>query len=200
MLLAEDVLSRNPDGTIIYDIKSTRDLKDIVIKAGGNPVMYKTGHSLIKAKMKETDALLAGEMSGHIFFKERWYGFDDALYAGCRLLEIIAKDNRDIASILNCYPENISTPEISILVDEDNKFNIVNKLAVDKDFKNCTAISNIDGIRVEYKDGWGLLRASNTTPKLVARFEAENEMALARIKSEFKAKLEAIDHSLDVVF
>lgn len=200
MLLAEDVLSRNPGATIIYDIKSSKDLESVINAKGGEPLMWKTGHSLIKAKMRETDALLAGEMSGHIFFKERWFGFDDALYAGARLLEIIAQRKEGVASIFKAFPENVCTPEIGIDVREDNKFEIVKKLIATAKFSHIKAKHTLDGLRVEFTDGWGLIRPSNTSPKLIARFEADSKVALARIQQEFKQSLQDIEPNLAIVF
>ncbi len=196
MLFALDVISRNPGAQILYDVKCSRLLQGTLERAGGKPSMWKTGHSLIKAKMKETGALLAGEMSGHIFFKERWYGFDDGLYAAVRLLEIMAKDERTLEEIFLAFPEDISTPEINIEVTETAKFEIVSalqKLAFPGG--NC---STIDGVRVDYPDGWGLVRASNTTPMLVLRFEAETETGLARIRTDFQARLHQIDPTLTI--
>ncbi|WP_210398233.1 phosphomannomutase/phosphoglucomutase [Motiliproteus sediminis] len=196
MLFALDVIKRNPGARIIYDVKCTRLLKPLLEEAGGEPEMWKTGHSLIKARMKETGALLAGEMSGHIFFKERWYGFDDGLYSAVRLLEILATESRDADAIFAAFPEDISTPEINIEVTDAGKFEIISQLQ-QGDYPGGNA-STIDGIRVDYPDGWGLVRASNTTPMLVLRFEAQTAEALERIRSQFQQRLHAVDPALDI--
>ncbi|MCW8885998.1 MAG: phosphomannomutase/phosphoglucomutase [Motiliproteus sp.] len=195
-LFALDVLKRNPGAEIIYDVKCSRLLHQQLEQAGGNPCMWKTGHSLIKARMKETGALLAGEMSGHIFFKERWYGFDDGLYGAARLLEILAAEERTADQIFDAFPEDVSTPEINIEVTEENKFTIVEQLQKAQ-YPGGDA-STIDGIRVDYPDGWGLVRASNTTPMLVLRFEAENQSALERIRNQFQSNLHGVDAALDI--
>ena len=189
MLLARDVVSRNPGADVLYDVKCSRRLAGVISEAGGRPVMWKTGHSLMKAKMKETGALLAGEMSGHIFFGERWYGFDDALYTAARLLEILGIEDRHSDEIFADFPEDISTPELNVAVTESEKFAIIKRLGEQGDFGDGN-ISTIDGIRVDYADGWGLCRASNTTPVLVLRFEAETEEALERIKGVFRDQLQ----------
>ncbi|MBV1787755.1 phosphomannomutase/phosphoglucomutase [Marinobacterium sp. D7] len=196
MLFAEDVISRNPGAEILFDVKCSRLLPQVIAQAGGKPTMWKTGHSLIKRQMKACGALLAGEMSGHIFFKERWYGFDDGLYSAVRLLEILAKREESADTIFSAYPEDLSTPEINIQVTEANKFQIVEALQ-QLDFPGGDAC-RIDGVRVDYADGWGLVRASNTTPVLVLRFEAETEAALARIRNEFQTRLHSVDASLDI--
>lgn len=185
MLYARDVLSRNPGAEIIYDIKCTTNLAKIIEQEGGKATMWKTGHSLVKAKLKETGALLAGEMSGHIFFKERWYGFDDALYTAARLLEILAKDNRPVDEVFNELPDNINTPELNMQTAEGENHPLVEKLVAAASFPNAK-ITTIDGLRVDFEDGFGLVRASNTTPCLVLRFEAENEAALKRIQNDFR--------------
>jgi len=188
MLFARDVVSRNPGADVLYDVKCSRRLAGVISEAGGRPIMWKTGHSLMKAKMKETGALLAGEMSGHIFFAERWYGFDDGLYSAARLLEILGIEDRHSDEVFEDFPEDISTPELNIEVTESGKFAIIEQLGKVGDFGDGN-ISNIDGIRVDYADGWGLCRASNTTPVLVLRFEAETQEALERIKDIFRAQL-----------
>lgn len=185
MLFAADVLSRNPGGQIIYDVKCTRTLAPWIIRHGGKPVMWKTGHSFIKAKLKETGALLAGEMSGHIFFKERWYGFDDGLYAGTRLLELLSKQV-DPAAVLHALPDTINTPELQIKLKEGENHALIAQLQRDADFPEADQVITIDGLRVEYKDGFGLIRASNTTPVAVLRFEADNRAALERIQQDFR--------------
>jgi len=189
MLFARDVVSRNPGADVLYDVKCTRRLASVISEAGGRPIMWKTGHSLMKAKIKETGALLAGEMSGHFFFTERWYGFDDGLYAAARLLEILGIEDRHSDDVFEDFPEDISTPELNVEVTESSKFSIIEQLGNVGDFGDGN-ISTIDGIRVDYADGWGLCRASNTTPVLVLRFEAETKEALERIKDIFRAQLQ----------
>ncbi len=199
MLFAKDVVSRNPGADIIFDVKCTRRLTPLISGYGGRPVMWKTGHSLIKKKMKETGALLAGEMSGHIFFKERWFGFDDGLYAAARLLEILSQDRRDADHVFNAFPNDVSTPEINIQVTEQSKFSIIERLQRDGVWGEGN-ITNLDGVRVDYPKGWGLVRASNTTPVLVLRFEAETEEELERIKEVFRAQLYSAVPDLDLPF
>jgi phosphomannomutase / phosphoglucomutase len=191
MLLAKDVLSRNPGAEIIYDVKSTRLLPQYIKRYGGRPLIWKTGHSLIKAKLKETGALLAGEMSGHTFFKERWYGFDDALYGGARLLEVLSKE-KDANQALKNLPNAPSTPELHWALEEGEPHALVAKLQASKPFPGAERIETIDGVRVEYADGFGLARASNTTPNIVIRFEADNNAALERIKRDFRAALQPL--------
>jgi phosphomannomutase/phosphoglucomutase len=199
MLYASDLLSRNPGADIIFDVKCTRDLADLIASQGGRAIMWKTGHSFIKAKLKETGAVLAGEMSGHIFFNDRWYGFDDALYSAARLLEILSMETSNADEIFSGFPENVSTPEINIPVTEDSKFKIVDSLQRFGDFGEGKVIT-IDGVRVDYPDCWGLVRASNTTPVLVARFEADNEEALEKIKALFRNNLLNVDSGLAISF
>ena len=196
MLFAEDVISRNPQAEIIYDVKCTRLLEPFIQSKGGVPTMWKTGHSLIKSKMIETGALLAGEMSGHIFFKERWYGFDDGIYSAVRLCEILASTSESASAMFKRFPEDVSTPEINIQVTEDEKFDLVAQLQ--SAHFPTGKVSTIDGIRVDYEDGWGLVRASNTTPVLVLRFEGQNQAVLQRIKDEFQRHLHAVDAKLTV--
>jgi len=191
MLLAKDVLSRNPGAEIIYDVKSTRLLAPWIERHGGKPTIWKTGHSLIKAKLKETGALLAGEMSGHTFFKERWYGFDDALYGGARLLEVLSKE-KDAERALKSLPNAPSTPELHWALEEGEPHALVAKLQASKPFPGAERVLTIDGVRVEYADGFGLARASNTTPVIVIRFEADNLAALERIKRDFRAALQPL--------
>ena len=188
MLFAADLLTRKPGATVIYDVKSTRNLKPWIIRHGGTPLLWKTGHSLIKRKMKETGALLAGEMSGHTFFKERWYGFDDGLYAGARLLEILSRHG-DPSALLNALPDSLSTPEINVTSDGESPHALIDRLAATAEFPGAAEVIRIDGLRVEYADGFGLARASNTTPVVVFRFEADNEAALKRIQAEFRRVL-----------
>jgi phosphomannomutase/phosphoglucomutase len=191
MLLAKDVLARNPGAEIIYDVKSTRLLAPWIERHGGRPTIWKTGHSLIKAKLKESGALLAGEMSGHTFFKERWYGFDDALYGGARLLEVLSKE-KDANQALKDLPNAPSTPEIHWQLEEGEPHRLVERLQAAKPFPGAERVLTIDGVRVEYADGFGLARASNTTPVIVIRFEADNRAALERIKRDFRAALQPL--------
>ena len=188
MLFAADVLSRVPGSPIIFDVKSTRNLFGWITRHGGKPILWKTGHSLVKKKMKEIDAPLAGEMSGHVFFKERWYGFDDGLYAGARLLEILSKE-RDLDATLAALPDAVSTPELHIKLDEGENYSLIEKLRDTARFDNPREVITIDGLRVEYADGFGLARASNTTPVMVLRFEADTDAALKRIQADFRRVL-----------
>jgi phosphomannomutase / phosphoglucomutase len=199
MLYSMDVLSRNPGADIIYDVKCSKHLAQVISSNGGHPIMWKTGHSLVKAKMRETGALLAGECSGHIFFKERWFGFDDALYTAARLLEILAADTRKSADIFAALPNSLATPEINIAISDEYKFEFIQKLAKQSAFGEGQII-DIDGVRVEYQYGWGLVRASNTTPNLVLRFEGDDEIAIERIKKTFKQQMLMVDSSLNLDF
>ena len=201
MLFARDVLSRQPGATVIYDVKCTSHLKGQVLDAGGSPLMWRTGHSLIKAKMRETGAELAGEMSGHFFFKERWYGFDDGIYAAARLMEILAGDlqGRNPEEIFATLPKAISTPELKVELAEGEHYQFMDQLRQRASFDDATLIT-IDGLRADWSDGWGLVRASNTTPTLVLRFEAENAVALKRIQQVFRKQLLAIDFKLKLPF
>lgn len=200
MLFAKDLLKREPGATIIYDVKCSRDVAAIITQAGGVPLMWNTGHSLIKAKMRETGALLAAEMSGHIFFKDRWYGFDDALYTGARLIEILSDNTLSAAQVFASLPEMISTPELSIDVTEDTKFAIMQHLLETAEFAQPCNIITIDGMRAEFKDGWGLVRPSNTTPKLILRFEAVNKESLLDIQAQFKCLLLQVAPDLVIPF
>lgn len=191
MLFAEDVLSRVPGGEIIYDVKCTRNLAGWITARGGKPTMWNTGHALVKAKLKETGAPLAGEMSGHVFFKERWYGFDDGLYTGARLLEIVSR-HADANPVLKGLPDAVSTPELNIKMNEGEPFALVDKLKAEAKFEGAESILTIDGVRVEYADGFGLARPSNTTPVVVLRFEADNEAAIARIQADFRRAIEGV--------
>ena len=191
MLFAEDVLTRVPGGEIIYDVKCTRNLAGWIKARGGKPTMWNTGHALVKAKLKETGAPLAGEMSGHVFFKERWYGFDDGLYTGARLLEIVSR-HADANPVLKGLPDAVSTPELNIKMNEGEPFALVDKLKAEAKFEGAESILTIDGVRVEYADGFGLARPSNTTPVVVLRFEADNEAAIARIQADFRRAIEAV--------
>ena len=191
MLLAKDVLSRNPGGTVIFDVKCTQRLAPVIRKAGGQPLMWKTGHSLVKAKMKQVKAPIAGEMSGHIFFGERWYGFDDATYTAARMLEILSR-SKDPSKVLNALPTSYSTPELNVPCAEGEPKLLVQKLLETAKFPGALEVITIDGLRAEYKDGFGLIRSSNTTPVLVMRFEGHTEKALHRIEAAFMAALRAV--------
>ncbi|MCK4864127.1 MAG: phosphomannomutase/phosphoglucomutase [Gammaproteobacteria bacterium] len=200
MLFAKDVLSRNPGANIIYDIKCSSNLRTVIEEEGGKPLMWKTGHSLIKAKMKETKALLAGEMSGHIFFKERWYGFDDALYSAARLLEIMSKQLRQPRVIFSGLPDSVNTPELKITMPEGEHFKFMERLtAISSSFTDAE-VTLIDGIRVDYANGWGLVRASNTTPCLVLRFEGKNKKAMAKVQDKFRKVLTGLQPDIKLPF
>ena len=199
MLFVKDVLSRVPGSTIIYDVKCTGYLHQVIEEAGGNAMMYKTGHSLIKNKMKEVDAPFAGEMSGHFFFKERWYGFDCGIYAAARLLEILAADERSALEVLSSLPSSVSTPELKVQMQEGENHAFVEELREKATFPD-SVLTTIDGVRADFRDGWGLVRASNTTPILVVRFEADSEAALQRIKGIFKQQMRAINNQLKLPF
>jgi len=191
MLFAADVLSRVPGGTVIYDVKCTRLLAPWIKEHGGMPLMWNTGHALVKAKLKETGAPLAGEMSGHTFFKERWFGFDDGLYTGARLLEILSR-SADANAPLKALPNSPSTPELNIKMAEGEPFTLIDRLKADGKFNGADEIITIDGVRVEYADGFGLARPSNTTPVVVLRFEADNATALERIQADFRQALQSV--------
>jgi len=195
MLFAQDILERNPGASVIYDVKCTQRLAPAIREAGGVPVMWKTGHSLVKAKLKEIDAPIAGEMSGHIFFKERWYGFDDATYTAARLLEILSR-HADPSAVLDGLPTSFSTPELNVPCAEGEHHQVIEQLrqriADGARFEGAKEIVTIDGIRAEYEDGFGLVRASNTTPVLVLRFEGHTQQALERIELDFMAALRAV--------
>ena len=204
MLFAEDVLSRVPGGEIIYDVKCTRNLGPWIRARGGRPTMWNTGHALVKAKLKETGAPLAGEMSGHMFFKERWFGFDDGLYAGARLLEILSA-RPDANAALKALPNAVSTPELNLKMKEGEPFELVRRLrqaalADTPCFPGAQEIITLDGVRVEYARGFGLARASNTTPVVVLRFEADDEAALAAIQAAFKAAIDGVWPGLSLPF
>ena len=199
MLFAADVLERNPGACIIYDVKCTNLLATHILRYGGSPLMWKTGHSLIKSKMKETEAELAGEMSGHFFFRERWYGFDDGLYAAARLLEILAASPQDADELFGALPKSVSTPEIKVPVAEGEQYTFIEKFVAQAKFEGAR-ISTIDGMRADWSDGWGLVRASNTTPILVLRFDAKDNDALTRIRAAFRQQLLTVDPSLSLPF
>ena len=191
MLFAQDVLSRVPGGHVLFDVKCTQRLAPAIEAAGGRPLMYKTGHSLIKAKMKEIDAPLGGEMSGHIFFKERWYGFDDGTYAACRLLEILSR-SPDGNVVLTALPSSHATPELNVACAEGEPHALVARLQEQARFDAPAQVNTIDGVRVDWPDGFGLIRASNTTPVLVLRFEGQTADALHRIESQMLALLRSV--------
>jgi phosphomannomutase / phosphoglucomutase len=199
MLFAADVLDRNPGGQIIYDVKCSRFLDTIIREHGGEPLMWKTGHSFIKEKMKQTGALLAGEMSGHIFFKERWYGFDDGLYAAARLLEVLGRDERPATRLFDSLPNSVNTPEINISMREGEPSRFMERLLASAHFEQARVFT-IDGLRADFDDGWGLVRASNTTPVLVLRFEADNDAALVHIMAEFRRVMHQVEPSLSLPF
>jgi len=199
MLLAMDVLDRVPGATIIYDVKCTAHLATVIEQAGGKPLMYKTGHSLIKAKMKEIGAPFAGEMSGHFFFAERWYGVDDGIYAAARLLEILAGAEAPPEAILNALPTSFSTPELKVSMAEGENHAFIDVFQAKAHFEGAK-ITTIDGVRADFPDGWGLVRASNTTPILVVRFDAETEEALERIKNLFRSRMLAVNPDLELPF
>ncbi len=201
MLFARDVLSRQPGAIVIYDVKCSGHLKGQILDAGGSPLMWRTGHSLMKAKMRETGAELGGEMSGHFFFKERWYGFDDGIYAAARLLEILSGDmqGRTPEEIFATLPKSVSTPELKIELAEGEHYSFMEKLRQQASFGDATLIT-IDGLRADWPDGWGLVRASNTTPALVLRFEADDAPAIKRIQEVFRKQLLAVDTRLKLPF
>ena len=199
VLYSEDVLSREPGALIIYDVKSSYNLGKEITKMGGKELMWMTGHSLIKAKMKETNAALAGEMSGHIFFKERWYGFDDGLYSAARMLEILSKKPGSSSEIFSALPDSCNTPEIQVNFDEGEHHKFMDKFKTTADFDDAT-ISTIDGMRVTWPKGWGLIRPSNTTPCLVLRFEADDEDTLNEVQEKFRTQMLATDSSINLNF
>jgi phosphomannomutase len=190
MLFARDILARHPGAQIIYDVKCSQRLTEVVRAAGGQPLMWKTGHSLVKAKLKETGAPIAGEMSGHIFFAERWYGFDDGMYTAARLLEILSRE-ADPSAVLNALPQSFNTPELNVACEEGEPHALIEKLRETAQFPGSELIT-IDGLRADYPDGFGLIRASNTTPVLVLRFEGHTSEALHRIEADFMAALRAV--------
>jgi len=201
MLYAMDILSRNPGGEIIFDVKCSTKLKQVIEQHGGVATMWNTGHSLIKAKMKETGALLAGEMSGHIFFKERWYGFDDGIYSAARLVELLGTMTADksVAEIFNALPDSVNTPELNVAMKEGTQHDFMAKLLKKASFEDGE-MTTIDGLRVDFADGWGLVRASNTTSTLVLRFEADTDEALAQIMARFRELMLSVDSGLELSF
>jgi phosphomannomutase/phosphoglucomutase len=200
ILYATDLLKRHPGAEIIFDVKCTRHLVDAIKRAGGKPLMWKTGHSFIKSKMKETGALLGGEMSGHIFFKERWFGFDDALYTAARLLEILSQDSRLPDEVFAAIPDAVSTPELKLeLAHFGEHYELMEKIRETFHFEGAK-VTTIDGIRADFEEGWGLVRPSNTTPCLVIRFEADSQAALEKIQAEFRRQFLAIGQTLKLPF
>lgn len=197
ILLAQDVLERVPGAVIIYDVKCTGKLGQAIEAAGGKPVMYKTGHSLIKAKMKELGSPFAGEMSGHFFFKERWYGVDDGIYGAARLLEILSRSEQTPTEILSALPTGVSTPELKVEMEEGQNHAFIKRFQDEARFPEAK-VSTIDGLRADFPDGWGLCRASNTTPVVILRFEADDEQALNRIKRAFAGRMREIDPNLNL--
>ena len=191
ILYARDVLTRCPGQTIIYDVKCSRHVAVAIREAGGVPLMWQTGHSLIKAKLAETGAPLAGEMSGHVFFKERWFGFDDGLYTGCRLLEILSR-SANPSAVLEALPQGVSTPELKLEMSEGEPHALIKRLQTEGVFDGATEVLKIDGLRADYPDGFGLARASNTTPVVVLRFEGDTPEALSRIQNAFRNQLLAL--------
>lgn len=199
MLLARDVLLRHPGADIIYDVKSSRNLASEILTYGGRPIMWKSGHSLVKAKMRESGALLAAEMSGHIYYKDRWYGFDDGLYSCARLLEVLSAEGLESADVFSQFPENTATPELYAPTAEGESFELIETLSRQGQFPGAKLVT-IDGIRAEFEDGWGLARSSNTSPAVVFRFEADGEAALARIQGVFREQFAAISPNLKMPF
>lgn len=196
MLFAKDIVSRNPGSDVVYDVKCTRHLNSVISGFGGRPIISRSGHSFIKAKLAETGALLGGELSGHICFSERWFGFDDALYSAARLLEIVGSQEEGLAELLREFPVSVSTPEIHVEVSDEDKFDLVDALVAAADFEDAT-MTTIDGLRVDFADGWGLVRVSNTEPAITLRFEADNEEILEDIKAAFRELLQEIRSDLD---
>lgn len=199
MLYATDVLKRKPGAEIIFDIKSTSNLSTYIKDLGGKPLMWKTGHSFIKAKMKETGAELAGEMSGHIFFKERWFGFDDGLYSAARMLEIVSQHKEASSIIFEALPDSVNTPELQIHFEEGEHYKFMEKFKVQSSFENAEIVT-IDGMRVNYANGWGLIRPSHTTPCLVLRFEANDKEMLLEIQNTFREQILAVNDNLSLPF
>lgn len=199
MLFARDLLSRHPGAEVIYDIKCSRHLGEVIRQAGGVASMWRTGHSMLKARMRERGALLAGEMSGHLFLKEGWYGFDDALFAAVRLLEILSHEP-SAGSVFATLPDAVNTPELHLMMDEGEHYRLMERLLARQDFFSDASLTTIDGLRVEYADGWGLVRASNTSPTLVLRFEADDKAALTRIEECFRTLLLQLEPTLNLPF
>ena len=199
ILFAQDILRQTPGAHIIYDVKCSQTVETEIRRAGGKPEMWKTGHSFIKARLRETGAELAGEMSGHVFFNDHWYGFDDGLYAAVRLLHILAKDNRDATAIFAELPDTVNTPELGLTMEEGEHYKLIDELLEKADFSDAE-VQRIDGLRVDFENGFGLVRASNTTPKLVLRFEADNEKNLELIMGRFRKLINDTRPGLDLPF
>jgi phosphomannomutase/phosphoglucomutase len=199
MLYAQDVVSRNPGADVVFDVKCSRNLTSLVTQHGGRPVLWKTGHAFMKEKMRETGALLGGEFSGHIFFGERWYGFDDGMYAAARLAEILSTTGESLDDCIDKFPATVNTPEILVPVAEEYKFALMEKIVNNADF-STGKVNTMDGIRVDFSNGWGLLRASNTSAALTARFEADDAEALESIQDEFRAQVALIDPEVELTF
>ena len=197
MLFSEDIL-KNKKGSIVFDVKCSNHLSNFILKDGGTPIMAPTGHFHIKKAIKKNNALLGGEMSGHIFFNDKWYGFDDGPYAAVRAAEILAKSNKSISDIFREFPESFSTPELNITVTDENKFEIIDRFLTNSNIDGDKIL--IDGLRVNFNDGWGLLRASNTSPKLVMRFEGDTKESMNRIQNEFISELSRICPEIDINF
>lgn len=199
MLYAEDVVSRNPGADVVFDVKCTRNLTKLVTSQGGRPVLWKTGHAFMKEKMRETGALLGGEFSGHMFFGERWYGFDDGMYAAARLAEILSTGGDSLDDCIDKLPATVNTPEIIIPVPENYKFRLMDKIISNADFSSGR-VNTLDGVRVDFNNGWGLIRASNTVPALTARFEADTAKDLEAIQDEFRAQIALVDPAIEMTF
>ena len=199
MLFAKDVLAGKPGSEIIYDVKCSRHLPDQIVKYGGRPLMWKTGHSFMKAKLKETGAKLAGEMSGHIFFNDRWFGFDDALYSAARLLQILSEDSRSSADVFASFPDSINTPELNVQLAEGENFTFIENMFKAAKFTGGK-VTDIDGMRIDFSDGWGLVRASNTTPSLVIRFEANSKEAMENIQAQFRDLMREVKPDIKLPF
>jgi len=199
IIFSREILSRKPGATFISEVKCSKTMYEDIEKHGGRAIMWKTGHSLIKAKMKETHAELAGEMSGHFFFAERWFGFDDGIYAAARLLEILAAAPEGIQALFDALPSAESTPELKVELQEGEQHAFIERFVAKAQFEGAR-INTIDGIRADWPDGWGLVRASNTTPVLVLRFEAESKERLAQIQKVFREQMLALDPGLTLPF
>ncbi len=199
MLFAETVLQQHPGGSIIYDIKCTKHLASLITELGGEPIMWKTGHSFIKGKIKESNSLLAGEMSGHLFFNDRWFGFDDAIYAACRLVENLSQRTGTSEQIFAVYPNSINTPELKVAISDETKFEFIKQLIAKASVNNPLAtITTLDGLRLDFPEGWGLVRPSNTTPYLICRFEADSEGALNSIIQTFRNLMASINPAMSI--
>ena len=199
MLYAQDVVSRNPGADVVFDVKCSRHLSSLITSHGGRPVLWKTGHAFMKEKMQETGALLGGEFSGHMFFGERWFGFDDGMYAAARLAEILSTHGESLDEAIAKFPATVNTPEIIIPVPDSYKFELMEKLIASAEFTSGK-VNTMDGIRVDFNNGWGLVRASNTGPALTARFEADTEDGLEVIQEEFRAQIELVDPDIELNF